>query len=282
MLGATVPAVGGLPEAFKNGAAWGCECVQIYLTLSRTWAAALFPRKKVSEFKKAWSASPVRLVVAHVPYLVNLASADPVVRKKSIARLEIEIAVAGTVGVPFLVLHPGSSGGRDREEGIRKIVRALNGLSGGLRGSGVKILLETAAGQGSSLGSSFGELAAILAKLKNPGGFGVCFDTAHVFEAGYDIRKPGQYAGVFGEFDRLVGLDRLLAFHVNDSKTGLGSRRDRHAAPGEGFIGLPFFRRLVNDKRFSPLPMLLELPSREDKTRAALSLLKSMRMRDVV
>lgn len=264
MLGSNVPAHpsrGGLATLFRYADEWGCECAQTYITLSRRWNVADLPEEDVLKFKSAWKESKVQEVVAHVPLIVNLASHDHDVWQKSRDRLLAEVSHANALGVKFLVLHPGYHGGSGRKEGLNRIVDALNEVSGRVGGSSAMVLLETMAGQGSSLGSRFEELAHILAKVGEERFVGVCFDTCHVFAAGYDVRGYDGCKEVLEQFDAKVGLDRIGTVHLNDCKSEFGCKLDRHALIGQGKLGLQVFHSFVRDSRFSRIPKVLELPT---------------------
>ena len=276
MLGSNVPTVGGLPKGFHWAKEWGCESIQIYVTLSRRWEVPELSEKEIIDFKSAWQNSPVKKVLAHVPYLVNLASPDKGLWQKSKARFTIELLRTQQFGVNFLVLHPGSYKNSNPKDGVKRIIEALNLVSSQTNDSTTKILLETMAGQGTSLGSNFEELAYMLDQVRYPKLFGICFDTAHVFISGYDIRGYKGYAKVLQEFDQIIGLDRIGAFHINDSKTKLGSRSDRHACIGEGELGLQVFHALVKDARFSKMPKILEIPECDQKSKDNLKLLRGL------
>lgn len=278
MLGSNVPTIGGLAVGFKWADDWGCECIQIYVSLSRRWEVTEPSEEYVAIFQSAWKQSGVKQIVAHVPFLVNLASANPSVRDKSIARLVHEARTAAKLGVPFLVLHPGSCGVGSRLLGLDLIVDGLNTVSDELAGCRSRILLENMAGQGSTLGSTFEELAEILGKVNDPSRFGVCLDTAHLYIAGYDLSGYEGYETVLTRFDTIVGLNRIHAIHINDAKTTLASRNDRHAATGEGTLGLQCFHALVRDPRLMGIPKILEVPERGQSKRS-LDVLKSLRTR---
>lgn len=278
LLGSNVPTVGGLPTGFKYADEWGCECVQIYVTLSRRWAVPELTEKEVQSFKSSWEASQVKRIVAHVPFLVNIASPNGDLRRQSIARLITESDRANKLGVSYLVLHPGSN--PDREKGLALIVDGLDAVLNSIDRPGVKILLENAAGQGNSICSRFEEIALILERAQKPNLLGVCIDTCHLFAAGYDIRGYGGYEKVLKEFDALVGLHRIKAIHVNDSKTGLGSRVDRHASIGDGFLGLQVFHAVVRDDRFDRTPKILEIPERDTRSKANMEMLRRLRDRN--
>lgn len=277
MLGSNVPTRGGLPVGFKYADKWGCECIQVYITPSRTWNVATLAREEIASFKNAWKTSIVKKVVAHVPFLVNLASKQPDLRKKSRSRLLIELKRAEEFGVSYLVLHPGSN--RHRKEGIEFIAEGVNEALEKLGSSKTKILLETMAGQGNVIGYQFEELAQIIDHCHKSELVGVCFDTCHVFAAGYDIRGYDGIKKVLEQFNEIVGLKKAHVFHINDSKTSLGSRKDRHAAIREGLLGLQAFHYIITDQLFESVPKILEIPERDEKSESALKLLKKLRMR---
>ena len=275
MLGSNVPTIGGFHTGFKWGDKWGCEVIQIYITLSRRWNVSELTKEEISKFKMAWQESSVKEVVAHVPYLVNLASLDKELYQKSIERLLTEISRAIKFGVSLLVLHPGSYGNSKKEEGIKRVIEALNSVLQEIDFPG-KILLETMAGQGTMIGSRFEELALILERVKRPESLGICLDTGHLFMAGYDIRGYKGWESVLNEFDKLIGIEKIGAIHLNDSKTDLGSRNDRHDCIGEGKLGLQTFQAILKDKRFHNIPKILEIPERDTKSKDNLELLRKI------
>jgi deoxyribonuclease-4 len=278
MLGSNVPTIGGFHTGFKWGDKWGCEVIQIYITLSRRWNVPELTKEEISKFKMAWQESSVKEVVAHVPYLVNLASPDKKLYQKSIERLLTEISRAIKFGVSLLVLHPGSYGNSKKEEGIKRVIEALNSILQEIDFPG-KILLETMAGQGTTIGSRFEELALILEKVKRPESLGICLDTGHLFMAGYDIREYEGYQKILNEFDRIIGIEKIRAIHLNDSKTGLESRSDRHACIGEGKLGLQVFHAILRDEKFKGIPKILEIPERDTKSKDNLELLRNLQKR---
>lgn len=277
MIGSNVPTVGGLPKGFHWAKKWRCECIQIYVTLSRRWDVPELSQKEVSQFLSAWGDSPVSKVVAHVPFLVNLASPDEDLQRKARGRLETELCRAERFGVSFLVLHPGSYTDSNREDGTKRIIEGLDAVLSKVDTPTTKILVETMSGQGTEIGASFEELARILETVKRPELLGVCFDTAHVFAAGYDIRGYKGYEEVLREFDRIVGLEQIQTVHLNDSKTPLGSRSDRHACIGEGKLGLQVFHALLRDPRFRDVPKIIEIPERDRRSQDNLELLRELR-----
>ncbi len=271
MLGSTVKTIGGIESAFYWGDKWNCQVVQFYLTLSRKWEVDEISKEKVKIFKDAWKGSKVKEIVAHIPYLVNLVSENKDTREKSLKRMLLEIERAKILGVRYLVLHPGSTGNQNKS----KAIKVLRDSFKKIKPSGVEILIETMAGQGSSLGSSFEEIKEILLALNNDKVFGVCFDSAHVFESGYDIRGEG-YEKTFREFKKFIPLKKIKAFHLNDSKTNFKSKRDRHEHIGKGQIGLDFFGKILNDERFKNIPKILETPEIVEEGENNLRILRNL------
>lgn len=257
LLGSHLSIAGGMWRALTKAARYGFDTVGVFVRNQRQWRAPPLSDEAVERFRRTRERLGIAPVVAHGSYLVNLAG-RPEVREKSIAATAEELDRCGRLGIEYLVIHPGSS--RDTEAGIDRIAEALNRIMGACRHPGPGILLETTAGQGGSIGSSFDELAEILGQLGSPERFGVCLDTCHVFAAGHDLRTRDAYAATMNQFDRVIGLGRLLAVHVNDSQRELGSRVDRHAHIGRGKIGRRGFANLLNDPRLAAVPMILETP----------------------
>ncbi len=228
--------------------------------LELDWGAKDLAQANRDGFRVALAASEIQLPTAHDSYLINLGSPDDNLYARSIVAFLHEIDRAESLGLSYLVTHPGAHVGSGVEAAIDRISAALNWLLELRPDANVRILLETTAGQGSTLGATFEELAAILDRLDVDSRIGVCLDTCHVFAAGYDLRTPKGVAQMFKAFDSQIGLDRLKLFHLNDSVKGLGSRVDRHAGLGLGQIGLSAFQTIVTDKRFAKLPMILETP----------------------
>jgi deoxyribonuclease IV len=272
LAGAHMSIAGGMHKAFERGKEVRCKTIQIFLKSSNQWKARLLTEEDRMLFQEAQSASRIFPVIAHDSYLINLASPDRLLNRKSLDAFIEEMKRANFLGVPYLNLHPGAHMGAGINEGIARVAAALKEALN-VVGPPVVLLLENTAGQGSSLGSRFEELAAIMEKVNVPDRVGVCVDTCHAFAAGYELRTEEGYGQTMHEFDRLIGLEKLLAFHVNDSKKDLGSRVDRHFHIGKGCIGLNAFRFLVNDRRFAKIPKILETPkgasNREDKRNLA-------------
>lgn len=276
MLGSNVPTVGGLIRAFDYADEWNCRCIQIYATPSRQWKCAPLSRDLPRAFRARWESSVVDEVVIHIPFLVNLASPDRSIRTKARERLQLEVERARQLGVKFLVLHPGSHGASTRAQGVEWTVQGIEPILGQLEQGACELLLENMAGQGTALGSRFAEIADLLDGLGSKGGVGVCFDTAHAFIAGYRLHGYEGYETVLREFDKVVGVDRIRAIHLNDSKVEMASRNDRHAAVGEGTMGLQVFHSFVREKKFQDVPKILEIPDRDGKSAAALRLLRKL------
>lgn len=264
-LGAHLSIVGGPHKALERAAAYGFQTLAIFVRNQLRWRAPPLGEEAVAAFRRAQRKLRIRPLVAHGSYLINLAGAGPV-RRRSLAAIADELDRCDRLGVGLYVLHPGSAGRAGEEKGIARVADALNRVTA--RRRRVKVLLETTAGAGHTLGGTFEQLAEILARLDRPRCFGVCLDTCHVFAAGYDIRAPRAYRKTMRRLAAAVGTDRLKCIHLNDSLFGLGSHRDRHAHIGRGQIGLAGFVNVVNDPRLAEVPMILETPKgRDDRGR---------------
>ncbi len=229
-------------------------------------------------FREGLKECGIQATLSHDSYLINLGSHEPVTLQKSLEAFADEIERCEQLGIPFLVFHPGSHVGVGEAAGLQRIVDSLNAVLSQKPKYKTQVLLENTAGQGTNLGYCFEHLAEILGKTQYPDRLGVCLDACHLFAAGYDLRTRGTYEAVFREFDTIIGLDRLKAFHLNDSKKGLGSRVDRHENIGKGELGLEPFRFLLNDPRFAALPMLLETPGGDEAYRQDLKTLRSLKL----
>lgn len=276
ILGAHESISGGIPRALERGHADGCEGIQIFSKSSSQWAARPLSDEEIEAFRKTWRGLGRPVVAIHDAYLINLASPDEDLRAKSLEAFVEEIRRADALGVRFLVMHPGSPVDRSETWGIERIAAALNEAFERTPGSSVRVLLENTAGQGAHIGWRFEHLAAIIDGVRQRRRLGVCFDTQHAFAAGYDLRTRRGYEATLREVERTVGLERVRAFHLNDSKRPLGARVDRHEHIGQGAIGELAFRLLVNDERFADVPAFLETPG---QFRWNLEVLKRMRRR---
>ncbi len=258
---------GGLPNAVIRAAAHGCEALQIFSKSSGQWRARPLPPQEIAEFRARVEASGIGPVVAHASYLINLATTSPGLRTQSIAAFGEELDRAEALGLLGVVLHPGAYTSGTPENALVLVADGLREALRARRRQRAMVILEHTAGQGTSVGHRFEHLAAILDRLDGSTRVGVCLDTCHLLAAGYDICSAAGYRDTFRQFDRIVGLDRLKVFHVNDSKKPCMSRVDRHEHIGRGCVGLEPFARLLNDRRFAGLPMLLETPKTEGRAR---------------
>ncbi len=255
---------GGVDLSVDRALATGCDVMQVFTKSNNQWKARALRDDEVDRFRREVAARGLQPVVAHDSYLINVASPDAGLRRKSISALDEEVSRCERLGIPYLVMHPGSHVGSGVSAAIARIAAALDEIEERHEQGRVKILLENTAGQGTNIGHRFEELAEIFAKVRSPGRLGVCFDTAHAFAAGYDIGTAAGWDETWCEFDRTIGLGRLEAIHANDSKKPLGSRVDRHEHIGLGLIPCAAFLRLMNDPRLDGLPALLETPKTDD------------------
>lgn len=259
-LGAHLSIAGGLPRAVDRAVASRCQALQIFTKSAGQWRARELSREEIALFRRRVDETGIHPVVAHNSYLINLAAASPALRAQSIAALGEELDRAESLGLDGLVMHPGAYTSGTEAEGLRLIGDAIASLLADRPRAKTMVLLEHTAGQGTNLGHRFEHLAAILDRVGGSPRVGVCLDTCHLLAAGYDLCSEEGYEDTFRQFARIVGLDRIRVFHLNDSKKPCGSRVDRHEHIGKGWLGLEPFRRLLNDARFGGLPMLLETP----------------------
>ena len=259
-LGAHMSIAGGLPRAVDRAQATGCEALQIFTKSAGQWRARPLPPEEIALFRTRVDETGIRPVVAHNSYLINVAAAAPALRTQSILALAEELDRAESLGLDGLVMHPGSYTTGTEADGLKLIADGLAQILEARPHGRTQILLEHTAGQGTNLGHRFEHLASILADLDGSPRVGVCLDTCHLLSAGYDICTTAGYRRTFRQFDRIVGIDRIKVFHLNDSKKPCGSRVDRHEHIGKGCLGLEPFRLILNDRRFAKLPMLLETP----------------------
>lgn len=281
---ATARKSGSAPEASSKGACFGShlsiagamsnaimearrlefDTVQVFVKNQRQWKATPFKPDDLAQWHQLRQADAFGPIVAHATYLINLASADAELLEKSRRAFSEELSRCDQLEIPYLVVHPGAAGEQPREAALARVAESLNAIFSAAPQLRCMPLLETTAGQGSTLGRTFEEIAAILTGLQAPQRVGVCIDTCHVFAAGYDIREKKNYDEMIGLASRTVGLERVRAWHLNDSKGDLGSHLDRHEHIGAGKIGLEGFRWVVRDLRFRGVPMLLETPKDDD------------------
>jgi deoxyribonuclease-4 len=238
----------------------GCTAMQIFVKNNMQWFASPMAEAEANSFRSHARRGELASVFGHTGYLINLAATNPDFHARSMRSLREELVRAGQLGLPFLVLHPGAHMGAGVEPGLEKVVKSLDTLFAGLPGNPVRIALEVTAGQGTTLGRTFEELGYILERVKENDRLCVCVDTAHLFAGGHDISTEAGVKQVFASFDRHIGRDRLAALHLNDSKTALDSRVDRHEHIGKGKIGLEAFRYIMTQPRFRKIPKVLETP----------------------
>ncbi len=261
LLGAHMSVAGGLHLAVERGAALGCTAVQIFTKNANRWRERDVGGEELDLYRRSREGHPsVRAVVAHAGYLINLASPDGALREKSVIALVREVERCARLGLAGVIIHPGSHGGRGEEEGLGRAAASLGRVIERTPWAAVAILLENTAGQGNALGWRFEHLGSLLGAAGGRARMGVCLDTAHAFAAGYDLRTAAACRRTLAELDRAVGLERLGAIHLNDSRKGLGSRVDRHEHIGRGAIGLEGFKFVMRREEFRGLPKILETP----------------------
>jgi len=263
-LGAHMSIAGSVDLALSRARETGCNAVQIFVTSPNRWSFRKFSREEVKSFREKSRSFRKEFLVAHSSYLVNLASPDRYLFSRSMRSLIDQLKRTTRLGIEYFVIHPGSHRGQGVQMGIERIASALTEIISAIGKKAPMILLETTAGQGNSIGSRFEEISEIIARCRFPEKLGACFDTCHVFAAGYDIRTEKTFEDTLRRFDRTIGLSKLLVFHLNDSLKGLGERIDRHTHIGKGKIGPTCFKLLVNDERFKDRPMILETPKGPD------------------
>lgn len=266
-LGAHISTAGGAYKAFARAQEATCDSMLIFTKSNRQWAARPLTGEEIDAYRAAAAEySHIYPVAVHASYLINVASPDPALWEKSYQALKDEVERAAALGIPLLTFHPGSYMESDEDAGLAAIARAVRRLLDETAASapGTAVCLETMAGQGTNLGARFEHLAYLLAEAGPNERLGVCFDTCHVFSAGYDIRTPETYAATLAEFDRVIGLSHIRCFHFNDSKHDLGEGKDRHEHIGRGRIGLEGFANFVNDPRWAGMGAHLETPPTEE------------------
>ena len=257
-IGAHMSVAGGVSKAVDRAVAHGCEALQIFTKNANQWRGTPLDPAEVRAFRDRIEHAGIRPVVSHASYLINLATTFPVLREQSIAAFVDELDRADALGLLGVVIHPGTCTAGTEEDALRLIAEAIRQAFRARPRRRTMVLLEHTAGQGRTLGYRFEHLAAIIGHLRGSARVGVCIDTCHLVASGYDLVSERGYRDTFAAFDRLVGLDRLKVFHANDSKKPCGSRVDRHEHIGRGCLGEEPFRRILHDRRFAGLPMLIE------------------------
>ena len=276
LIGAHISIAGGLDQAPSRGEEIGCTAIQIFTKNQVQWKARPLSSLEIVNYRQALANSSIQSVVAHNSYLINLASPEEKLLNKSRQAFVDEMDRAESLRIQSLIFHPGSHKNADENVGLKLIAEGIDFVCQQRPDYKIKLLLETTAGQGTSLGYSFEQLKWIIDRIADPDRVGVCLDTCHIFAAGYDIRSQLSYEKTFDRFDQVIGLEKLQAIHLNDSKKELGSRVDRHEHIGQGQIGLEAFRLIMNDLRFVNVPKLLETPGDLKKFKENLDLLKSL------
>ncbi|MFO0946203.1 MAG: deoxyribonuclease IV [Planctomycetota bacterium] len=264
LFGSHLSIAGGYHLAVLRAAELGMDCVQLFTKNNNQWRAKPMTEEDARLFKQSLTKTGITHPIAHDSYLINLAASDEELWNKSVDAMVVELERAHLLGITHVVAHPGSHVGAGEEFGLRRVAEGLDRVFERTAKLTTTVALETTAGQGTNLGHRFEHLAAIIQQCSYPDRLTACLDTCHVFAAGYPLAPKKKYLETFAEFDRVVGLDRLVAFHVNDSKKGLGSRVDRHEHIGKGCLGIEPFEHLVNDRRFAKLPMYLETAKETD------------------
>ncbi|MDY0081444.1 MAG: deoxyribonuclease IV [Ignavibacteriaceae bacterium] len=278
LLGAHTSIQGGVAKAVELASGLGFSAMQIFTKNNNQWQGKPLTNEEALTFKTKLSASGIKFVLSHDSYLINLCAPDKVILEKSGAAFIDEIERCSLLGIRYLNFHPGSHGGAGMDTGIKLIAESLNLAHEKTKGADVFSTLETTAGQGNSIGFRFEQLRQIIDLVEEKERMKVCIDTAHIFAAGYELREKKAFDNVIKEFNDIIGLERLIAFHVNDSKKELGSRVDRHDHIGKGFIGLEGFRNLMNHPDLINIPKILETPKGKEQLEDLenLSLLRSL------
>lgn len=269
-IGAHVSTAGGVSLAFGRGRDIGCDALQVFVKNASTWRGKPLSAQETAAFHEAHAgtsgptADAPLPVIAHASYLINLCSDKPDVHDRSQVALLDELERCSALGIPGLVLHPGAHLGAGVDAGLEGVARALDAVHAAGADLSARVLLENTAGQGTVLGSKLDQLARIITALDAPDRVGVCLDTCHAFAAGYDLRDEVGYEAFVDEVEATIGTSRVTAWHLNDSKFGLGAGKDRHATIGEGALGTEAFARLMADPRWGDMPMVLETPLDDD------------------
>ncbi len=277
LLGAHCSTAGGVANAPRVGKEIGATAIQIFSGSNQQWNSKPITDEEAQAFREGMKSGGIEVAFSHACYLINLAAPDPEIFRKSVTSMAAELTRADALGFPFVVLHPGAPKEKGSEWGSLRAAEAIGRIFEEYPKARAKIALEITAGQGSSIGRTFEELAQIIEQSNLGSRLCVCFDTCHAFAAGHDISTKEGYAGTWRLFEKTIGMKMLAALHLNDSKTPLGSRLDRHEEIGKGCIGLPAFSFIMNDKRLSQLPMVLETPKGDDPVESDTRNLKILR-----
>jgi len=264
LLGAHFSIAGGLHKAIQTASGYGCNVLQVFTKNANTWTEPRLTQAEIGRFLAETANQGIDSVSSHGAYLINLASPDKNKRQRSITALTNELFRSAQLGIDNVIIHPGAHMGSGEKAGTERVASAIRSIMEALPDSPCKLLLETTAGQGTNLGHTFEQLAAIWAMTGHDERVGFCLDTCHVFAAGYDLRTKKTYEQTIRAFDKAIGLKRLFIVHLNDAKKALGSRIDRHEHIGAGTIGTQAFRLIMNDARLRAIPKILETPKKKD------------------
>jgi deoxyribonuclease-4 len=278
LLGAHTSIAGGVDKAVERAARIGCTTFQLFTKNSNQWYAKPLNEQVIQNYKRLIKLKNLKPVIAHDSYLINLCAKDKSILKKSREAFIDELNRCELLGIDYLNFHPGSHMGMGELDGIKLIAESINIAHDKTKGYKVKSMIETTAGQGTSIGFKFEQIRKIIDLVEDKKRLAVCVDTCHIFAAGYDIRTEKGYEKTFQEFNEVIGLKYLRAFHMNDSKKGLGERVDRHEHISKGKIGLNGFRFIMNDERFISIPKILETPKGEDMKEDIINMRKLLRL----
>lgn len=264
LIGAHVSIMGGFDQAILRGEKIGATCIQIFTKNNRQWKFKNISNEEALKFIAQQKNSTIKIVVAHASYLINLGSTSSLVVEKSINALVHELQRCDILQIPFLVLHPGTMHDKDEKKSLEFIAKNINTALQKAKPKHIMLLLETTAGQGSSIGNKFEQLAVIISHVAQKKHIGVCVDTCHIFAAGYNFDTSAAYKKLWRNFDKIIGLSKLKVLHINDSKKDLDSHVDRHENIGKGMIKPEAFKLLMHDKKFKNIPKILETPKKGD------------------
>ncbi len=277
LLGAHFSIANGLHRAILEADTYGCNTLQIFTKNANSWKEKTLAENQIKKFSEIKAQTGIYNIISHTSYLINLAGPDKKKAAMSCEALKHEIIRCGQLDIPYIVLHPGSHMGEGETRGINRIADTINQIFDATAGVTTRLLLETTAGQGTSIGHTFEQLSAIIEKVHNKSRIGVCLDTCHIFAAGYDISNKKSYENTIQNFDDNIGLKNLFVIHLNDTKKKYATRVDRHEHIGDGFIGLDAFKLIINDPRLKNIPKILETPKLKDGKNADLINLELLR-----
>lgn len=264
VVGGHMSIAGGLYKSIDRAQEVGATCMQIFTKSNKQWAAKKITQEDAQQFKERWKNSTIGAVVVHASYLINVGSSQHALRTKSIHALREELERCDMLDIPYLIVHPGAATNSSAAECIEMIANSINEIFDTYQGR-AKLLLENTAGQGTAVGTTLEQLAAIYKKIQHKKSIGFCIDTCHAFAAGYDLSTKKGYQSFWQKFDELIGIEKLRAIHCNDSKKKIGCKVDRHEDIGKGELGLESFRLLMNDERFGHIPKICETPKGDDE-----------------